>query len=206
MYKIGIIEDLDDSFNDYKEIFEDDEIELVRVNEFSNINELHNFIIDNSIEAMIIDYKLKPKFNVLGTEIITELNKIMPDFTCFILTVYPDESIDEELVSRNSIYDKKKVTIPDKEEYESFISDIKHAANVYAKRKEILIEEYRKMIEMNKQNKLINAKTKDDIKETHKLLANYGIIEDIPLEMLENGAQEKMDVLIKKIDEFMNKK
>ena len=26
MYKIGIIEDLDDSFNDYKEIFEDDEI------------------------------------------------------------------------------------------------------------------------------------------------------------------------------------
>ena len=206
MYKIGVIEDLDDSFNDYKEIFEDDEIELIRVNDFSNINELHNFIIDNGIEAMIIDYKLKPKFNVLGTEIIAELNKIMPDFTCFILTVYPDESIDEELVSRNSIYDKKKVTIPDKEEYESFISDIKHAANVYAKRKDILIEEYRKMIEMNKQNKLINAKTKDDIKETHRLLANYGIIEDIPLEMLENGAQEKMDVLIKKIDEFMNKK
>ena len=48
------------------------------------------------------------------------------------------------------------------------------------------------MIEMNKQNKLINAKTKDDIKETHRLLANYGIIEDIPLEMLENGAQEKI--------------
>ena len=80
MYKIGIIEDLDDSFNDYKEIFEDDEIELIRVNDFSNINELHNFIIDNGIEAIIIDYKLKPKFNVLGTEIIAELNKIMPDF------------------------------------------------------------------------------------------------------------------------------
>lgn len=205
MYRIGIIEDLDESFSDYKEIFSEDEIELIRIESFNNIDELHAFIIDNNIEAMIIDYKLKPKFSVLGTEIIAKLNKIMPDFTCFILTVYPDESISEELVSSNSIYDKKKVTIPENKEYQAFISDIKHSANVYAKRKDNLIEEYRKIIKTSKTNMLLNAKIKDEIKEKHRLLANYGIVEDIPQEMLENEAQEKMDKLIKKIDEFMKK-
>lgn len=206
MQKIGIIEDLDDSFNDYKEILQEEEIDLIRIESFSNISELHKFILDNNIEAMIIDYKLKPKFNFLGTEIISELNKLMPDFTCFILTVYPDESIEEELVSSNSIYDKKRVTIPGKNEYESFVSDIKHAANVYKKRKELLVEEYRNLLDSNKESEKLTAKIKDEIKEKYKLLSNYGIVEAIPSEMLENEAQEKMSELIDKINELINKK
>lgn len=200
-----MIEDLEDSFNDYKEIFEND-IELIRIDNFTNIDELHKFIIDNDIEAMIVDYKLKPKFNFLGTEIISELNKLMPDFTCFILTVYPDESIEEELVSINSIYDKKKVTIPGKSEYESFLADVKHAANVYKKRKELLIEEYRRLIDISKNKSELTAKFKDEIKEKYRLLANYGIVENIPLEMLENEAQGKMNELIEKINEYINRK
>ncbi len=206
MNKVGIIEDLDDSFSDYKEIFEMEDIELIRIEKFDTVDELHKIILDRELEALIIDYKLKPKYNFLGTEIISKLNKIMPDFTCFILTVYPDESIEEELVSSNSIYDKKKVTIPDKEEYIKFVEDIKHAANVFNKRKENLIKEYRENIDNEKYKKGLDAKTKDKIKEKYRLLANYGIVEDIPEEMLEPEAQKKMDELIYKIDEFMNKK
>lgn len=207
MNKVGIIEDLDDSFNDYKEIFGMEDIELIRIEEFETIDKLHKIILDKNLEALIIDYKLKPKYNFLGTEIISKLNKIMPDFTCFILTVYPDESIEEELVSSNSIYDKKKVTIPDKDEYVKFVEDIKHAANVFNKRKENLLKEYRENI-INEENKndLIDAKTRDEIKEKYRLLANYGIVENIPSEMLEPEAQKKMDELIAKIDEFINKK
>lgn len=207
MNKVGIIEDLDDSFNDYKEIFEMEDIELTRIEKFETIDELHKIILDKQLEALIIDYKLKPKYNFLGTEIISKLNKIMPDFTCFILTVYPDESVEEELVSSNSIYDKKKATIPDKEEHIKFVEDIKHAANVFNKRKENLLKEYRENINNEEYKKDgLDAKAKDEIKEKYKLLANYGIVENIPEEMLDPEAQKKMDELIAKIDEFMNKK
>ncbi len=206
MNKVGIIEDLDDSFNDYKEIFEMEGIELIRIEEFETIDELHKIILDKELEALIIDYKLKPRYSFLGTEIISKLNKIMPDFTCFILTVYPDESIEEEMVSSNSIYDKKKVTIPDKEEYFKFVGDIKHAANVFNKRKESLLKEYRKNICNEDHKDGLDAKVKDEIKQKYRLLANYGIVENIPTEMLEPEAQKKMDELIEKIDEFMNKK
>lgn len=206
MNRVGIIEDLDDSFNDYKEIFQLENIELIRINVFQNIEELHEVILDEKLEALIIDYKLKPKYNFLGTEIVSKLNKIMPDFTCFILTVYPDESIEEELVSSNAIYDKKKVTVPDREEYYEFIEDIKHAANVFSKRKEILLKEYRDNISNKKDKEELDAKTKDEMKEKYHLLANYGIVEDIPMEMMEPEAQKMMDELIIKIDEFMKKK
>lgn len=206
MNKVGIIEDLDDSFNDYKEIFGMEDIELIRIEKFETIDEIHKIILDKELEALIIDYKLKPKYNFLGTEIISKLNKIMPDFTCFILTVYPDESIEEELVSSNSIYDKKKVTIPDKEEYFEFVKDIKNAANVFNKRKENLLKEYRENITSKRYRRGLDAKVKDQIKEKYRLLANYGIVENIPTEMLEPEAQKKIDELIAKIDEFMNKK
>ena len=77
MNKVGIIEDLDDSFNDYKEIFGMEDIELIRIEKFETIDEIHKIILDKELEALIIDYKLKPKYNFLGTEIISKLNKIM---------------------------------------------------------------------------------------------------------------------------------
>ena len=205
MYKIGMIEDIEDSFKDYEKAFSKREINLIRLNNFDTIEELHQNILKEEIEVIILDYKLKPKYKYTGTEIISELEKLMPDFACFILTVYPEESIEEELVASNNIYDKKTATVLGKSEFENFVKDLKHAANVYKKRKENLIEEYKRK-KADAISKKLNAKEKDQIKELYRLLSNYGVVEAIPMEMLEPEAEQAMRELIKKLDEVINKK
>ena len=79
MYKVGYIDDSAKTFTNYTYGLLEYDIELICTNEKMSKVQLVNWVLDNQIEAVMIDYKLNPKFEFVGTELIAYLNdKLQP--------------------------------------------------------------------------------------------------------------------------------
>ena len=89
MYRIGFIDDDRDSYNDYQVRLARKRIELLYPDGITEMPEIVDWLLSNSIKCFIIDYKLNNKFKFLGTELITYINLKVPDLPCLILTNYP---------------------------------------------------------------------------------------------------------------------
>ena len=204
MYRVGYIDDEMDSYHDYAKRFARREIELLFPYNCKTKEEISEWIKENMIKYFIVDYKLIAEFNFLGTDLVSYLNSKMPDFPCLILTNYPSDSIDENLVPVDRIESKQIFGPSGREKFDKFVEKIKHSITVFEKRLEVYEQEYSQLLTKKTTHEL-NSFEEERFLELFKLLRAYSEIDDLPDEFLKTEAAVKMDQLLEDVNNLIEK-
>ena len=201
MYRIGFIDDDRDSYEDYQVRLARKKIELLYPDGITEMPEILEWLLSNGIKCFIIDYKLNNKFKFLGTELITYINLKIPDLPCLILTNYPEESINENLVIINLIEDRNVLAADDIEE---FVKKIKQAVDVFETRLHRYHIDYEILLKAKK-NGSISAIEEEQFIDLYKLLRAYGEIDDLPIQLLSSEVNQKIDEILGRVNVLVEK-
>lgn len=201
MYKVALIDDCKDQYENYRYRLEKKDIELLFMEYKEDYREIINWLLDNQIQFVLIDYKLDLQYDFCGSQLMQYINNAIPDLQCVLFT---SNTVEDDLVMDRLKIDKS-VFNTDGKEYIEFIDTIKQAVNVFEKRKKIVEEEYLKLKEKKEKNK-ITALEEEDLARYYKILSSYGIVEKIPQEMLSTKVEEKIDKLISNVEEYLKNK
>ena len=136
------------------------------------------------------------KFKFLGTELITYINLKVPDLPCLILTNYPEESINENLVIINLIEDRNVLAANDIEE---FVRKIKQAVDVFETRLHKYHIDYENLLKAKK-NGSISAIEEEQFIDLYKLLRAYGEVDDLPIQLLSSEVNQKIDEILGRVN------
>lgn len=196
MYRIGFIDDDRDSYEDYRVRLARKEIELLYPDCITEMPEIIEWLLSNSIKCLIIDYKLNNKFKFLGTELIAYINVKVPDLPCLILTNYPEESIRENLVIINLIEDRNVLAADD---IEGFARKIKQAVDVFENRLHKYYINYEELLKARK-NGSISAIEEEQFIDLYKLLRAYGEVDDLPIQLLSSEVNQKIDEILGRVN------
>ncbi len=199
MYTIGYIDDDKTTFESYKKLFKKEGMELLYPSGCFSMDEVVDWILSSNIKCMMVDYKLKNKFDFLGTELVYSINMKIPDLPCFIITSFTEDSIYENVVITNLIIDRDVFT---NDMYENFVKKIKQAVNVFDKRLKKHTDEYRELLGKKRQLK-ISAIEEERLIDLFKLLRAYREVDDIPVELLKSEVQKTLDELIEKTNNII---
>ena len=161
--RIGYLDDEYDILKSAMRSLKKYDIEIValkNIDDVTNITMLTDAIICDSLECLLVDYDLmKLESKVYGTQIIKDINEILPDFTCFLLTNYTEQGINEKIVQRIFVQDKAIFAEEDdSQEFRSFVNKIKNSVECFRKRLELTKLEYEKLVEKKKKKKLQQVK------------------------------------------------
>lgn len=196
MYRIGFIDDDRDSYEDYKVRLARKDIELLYPDGVTEMSEIIEWILSKCIKCFIIDYKLYKKFKFLGTELVAYINVKIPDLPCLILTNYPEESINENLVITNLIEDR---SVLDAVDVEGFVTKIKQAVAVFENRLQ-KCHDYYEMLLKSKKKGSISAIEEEQFIDLYKLLRAYGEVDDLPVELLNSEVNQKIDEILERVN------
>lgn len=196
MYRIGFIDDDRDSYEDYRVRLARKDIELLYPDGITEMSEMIEWLLSNGIKCFIIDYKLNNKFKFLGTELIAYVNAKVSDLPCLILTNYPEESIRENLVIINLIEDRN---VLDADDIEGFVIKIKQAVDVFENRLHKYHIDYEELLKAKK-NGSISAIEEEQFRDLYKLLRAYGEVDDLPVQLLSNEVNQKIDEILRRVN------
>ena len=197
MYKIALIDDCKDQYENYKYRLGKKGIDLLFMEYKEDYKEIIDWLLDNQIQFVLVDYKLDLQYDFCGSQLMQYINNAIPDLQCVLFT---SNTVDDDLVMDRLKIDKS-VFNTDGKEYIEFIDTIKQAVNVFEKRKKMIEEQYLKLKEKKDSGK-ISALEEEDLARYYKILSSYGIVEKIPQEMLSTKVEEKIDKLIKEVEEY----
>ena len=199
--KVGFIDDEDTSYQDYAKRLKRRDIDLLLYEGTSDINTIVDWIINESILCVLIDYDLSEKFEYDGTDLVFEINQILPNFPCIMITNYPEESKNEELVPQRLIWDREIMN----EDLSKIVDPIKNEIAVYLKRKNALYEQYGALAA-----KRIEAELTIDEEETflklHNVFSKYGETDDVPPQLLTTDTNKRLDSIIHDLSQLLDKK
>ncbi|MFY3791817.1 hypothetical protein ACOQFO_08990 [Ureibacillus sp. MALMAid1270] len=199
MFKVGFVDDDSNAYRDYKKRLSRKEIDLLYIENWTKLSDIVDWILLNSIECLIVDHKLTAKYAFQGTKVVSYINHQLPDLPCLILTNYPEDSKDENLVIKNLILDRNIMSSDDISE---ICDTIKQAVYVFRNRLEIHLSDYENLLKKRKTNNL-NLEQEEDFLHLYKLLRSYGEVDDIPHELLKSNVNKKVDSLMEKLDRFI---
>ena len=149
----------------------------------------------------MIDYKLDNKYQFEGSNLMHYINNAIPDLQCALFT---SNIPDDNLVMNCQMIDKNVFNTRG-EEYDKFINSIKQAVLVFENRQKISLKEYKELLEKNKKQQL-NASEIERLEELYKRLYSYGLVEYMPKEFFKTNIEDKIDELIKVVEEYIEKK
>lgn len=157
--RIGYLDDEYDILKSAMRSLKKYDIEIVtlkNINDVTNITMLTDAIISESLECLLVDYDLmKLESKVYGTQIIKDINEILPDFTCFLLTNFTEQGINEKIVQKVFVQDKAIFAEEDdSQEFRVFINKIENSVECFRKRLEITKLEYEKLLNKKKERKI----------------------------------------------------
>ncbi len=203
MITIGFIDDDNSYFDDYNDKLEYDEIEMLFVEGCKTEKDVLNWILNNQIKCMLIDYKLNRVYDFNGTDLVTFINSEIPDLPCIILTNYCDEGIAENLVTKN-IFIERELFSKDlnSQEFRDLVFQFKQATEVFENRISRHLSEYENL-KQKKDNKLISHDEEERFINLYRILKAYGEVDDLPLELLSTAASRKMDDILGKLDKLL---
>lgn len=201
LMKVGFLDDERDAFADYKKRLSKYGIELIFVEDCVDKEDVLNWIINNEIELLLVDYMLSELYDYNGTELIYYLNDKIPDFTCLILTSHTNDSSKENLVTNNLIIDKNELS---NKNLTNIVERFTQSANVYINRISLKEEEYRKL-KQKKETLNLDSDEEEKFLFLYRILKAYGIVDDLPEEFLKPESEKKIDALLKKLDKFLKK-
>lgn len=204
--KIGYLDDEYDILKSATRSLKKYDIEIValtNIADATNISLLVDSIISNSIECLLVDYDLmKLESKVYGTQIIKDVNEFLPDFTCFLLTNFTEQGINEKIVQKVFVQDKSIFAEDDNsQEFIDFINKIKNSIECFKKRLEVTKTEYMKLF-TKKKEKQISASEEERFIYLYKILSAYDLVDKIPDILVRSSTQDTLEDMVKTLREF----
>lgn len=195
MCRVALIDDEKEYVDQYQKILKHYGIDLIFM-EYENgtsYSKILEWLLDNRIEFVLVDYKLSMKYEFQGSELIQYLNNAIPDLQCVLFT---SNTTDDDLVLEKLKIDKN--VFSDKEKLEDFINTIKQGTKVFNNRMQSTIIEYQELL--GRKNKLSSTE-RELFSNKYKILESYGLVESLPKEYFEKNLESKLDTLLKKLEE-----
>ncbi|MFR3343296.1 MAG: hypothetical protein ACLTS6_03995 [Anaerobutyricum sp.] len=212
MMKIGYLDDeyvlLKSAIRSLKK-YDIEVVALDNIDDVANITMLTDTIISDSLECLLVDYDLmKLESKVYGTQIIKDINEILPDFTCFLLTNFTEQGINEKIVQEVFVQDKAIFAEEDdSQEFYNFVNKIKNSVECFRKRLEVTKLEYEKLVE-KKKGKQISANEEDRFIYMYKVLASYDYVDKMPDILVRNSTQDTLEdmlITLKELKKYLRK-
>lgn len=139
---------------------------------------------------------------VYGTQIIKDINEILPDFTCFLLTNFTEQGINEKIVQKVFVQDKAIFAEEDdSQEFRVFINKIENSVECFRKRLEITKLEYEKLLNKKKERK-ISASEEERFIYLYKVLSSYDYVDKMPNVLIRNSTQETLEDMLITLNDF----
>ena len=202
-YIIGFVDDLEDMIAKYIKKFKRSDIDVIYAENCLTFKDIFEWILDNKINYLLVDYKLQQKYDFSGSELIRYINNKVPDLHCIIFSSVND--INDDLVMKNNIKEKSIIELRiDDPKYKEFIAEIKDGAKVFETRKQISLEEYKDLLTIKITKGFKNAADEERLIFLYKILVSYGLIDKIPSELLKSTVEEKIDILLDKLNKYVN--
>lgn len=200
MCRIGLIDDVKEEYENYKYKLELRNIELLYMDYQSSFDEIFNWIRDNRIEVLLIDYKLEQLYEFNGSKLFQMINNVIPDLQCILFTSNPEE--DDDLVMKSLKLDKSIINTDSG--FNTFVDLLNQASRVFNKRQNETINEYKNLLEKKKKSDISPLEEKRFI-ELYKILISYGVIENVPEKLLESDFEKAIDDLINDVENYIKK-
>lgn len=203
MYKIGYLDDENREYDNYKVDLEYHDIDLIKVADITTKSQLRDYILNEKLDAIIIDYDLS-KFHhdeiVDGNELVRYLNTEIPDFPSIILTSFAADSKNENTVINALILDRDIMTNDiDGTEYAAFINTIINLILVFKKRLALNVEEYQAIVSKRKSQLALTPIEEQRLINLNKILYSYDLIDEINPMLLLPSLGEKLDKVLASI-------
>ena len=204
--RIGYLDDEYDILKSAMRSLKKYDIELValkNIDDVTNITMLTDTIISDSLECLMVDYDLmKLESKVYGTQIIKDINEILPDFTCFLLTNFTEQGINEKIVQKVFVQDKAIFAEEDdSQEFRIFVNKIKNSVECFRKRLEVTKLEYEKLVEKKKERQ-ISASEEERFIYLYKVLSSYDYVDKMPDILVRNSTQDTLEDMFATLKEF----
>ncbi len=204
--KIGYLDDEYDILRSAARSLKKYDIEIIpleQINDVTDISVLIDNIIDNALECLLVDYDLmKLKSRIYGTQIIKDVNELLPDFTCFLLTNYTEQGINEKLVQKVFVQDKSIFAEEDdSQEFVEFVNKIKNSIECFEKRLDVTKSEYKNLLD-KKREKKITANEEERFLYLYKVLSSYDLVDKMPDILIRNSTQDTLEDLLTTLKEF----
>lgn len=202
MYRIGYIDDEPSQYKNYARKISRryPDIELILFEDCTTKEDFVEKIYEVQAEVLLIDYKMAGKYGFNGTTLINYINDRVRDLECFILTAVEQDRITDGLVSgRNrrskEIFDTEADDPERLKRLDEFINELKESADVFRTRREQKKERYQYLLEKKKGEEL-SVNEEDEFISLYKVLASYGLIEELPESMLKTDFEHALDELL----------
>lgn len=204
--KIGYLDDEYDILKSATRSLKKYGIEIValkNIDDVTDITLLTDAIINNSLECLLVDYDLmKLESKVYGTQIIKDVNEFLPDFTCFLLTNFTEQGINEKIVQKVFVQDKSIFAEEDDSpEFINFVNKIKDSIECFQKRLEVTKTEYNKLFEKKKE-KQISASEDERFIYLYKVLSAYELVDKMPDVLVRSSTQDTLEDMLQTLKEF----
>lgn len=203
MYRIGYFDDENREYDNYKVDFEYYNIDLIKVSDIKTKSELREYILNEKLDGIIIDYDLSKIHSdelIDGNALVRYLNIEIPDFPSIILTSFAADSRNENTVINALILDRDIMTNDvDGAEYTNFINTIINLIMVFKKRLSLNVEEYQTLISKRKSNKMLTPIEEQRLINLYKILYSYDLIDEINPLLLTPSLGQKLDKVLESI-------
>lgn len=203
MYRIGYFDDENREYDNYKVDFEYHNIDLIKVSDIKTKSELREYILNEKLDGIIIDYDLSKIHSdelIDGNALVRYLNIEIPDFPSIILTSFAADSRNENTVINALILDRDIMTNDvDGAEYTNFINTIINLIMVFKKRLSLNVEEYQTLISKRKSNKMLTPIEEQRLINLYKILYSYDLIDEINPLLLTPSLGQKLDQVLESI-------
>lgn len=202
MYKVGIVDDTDELLDDYKVRLKREAIELIVAPEGS-MGDIKEWIVQEKIKSILIDYQLSSKYDFNGTELAFYLEDALQGMPYLILTSYPKDSVDEKIVVKNAICDR---SIMDKtgDEFNDFCDQLKQMTEVFDNTLKKYKEKYEKILK-EKQKRNLSVKEEEELMDIFRILKAYREVDEGPAEMLKSSFSGQIDLVLNQLDTLLKK-
>ena len=198
---IALIDDSRRQYDKYRTRLELKGINLIFMEYIQEYDKIIQWLLDNEIKFVLIDYKLDDKYEFEGSNLMHYIDNAIPDLQCALFT---SNIPDDDLVMDCQMIDKN-VFNTRWEKFDKFINRVKQAVAVFENRQKISLKEYYELLEKKKKTEL-NASEIERMEELYKRLYSYGLVEYMPKEFFETNIEEKIDELIKVVEKYIDKK
>ena len=198
---IALIDDSKRQYDKYKTRLELKGINLIFMEYIQEYDKIIQWLLDNEMKFVLIDYKLDDKYEFEGSNLMHYIDNAIPDLQCALFT---SNIPDDDLVMNCQMIDKNVFNTRG-EKFDKFIDRVKQAVTVFENRQKISLKEYNELLEKKKKTEL-NVSEIERMEELYKRLYSYGLVEYMPKEFFETNIEEKIDELIKVVEKYIDKK
>ena len=160
---IALIDDSKRQYDKYKTRLELKGINLIFMEYIQEYDKIIQWLLDNEIKFVLIDYKLDDKYEFEGSNLMHYIDNAIPDLQCALFT---SNIPDDDLVMNCQMIDKNVFNTRG-EKFDKFIDRVKQAVTVFENRQKISLKEYNELLEKKKKTEL-NVSEIERMEELYK--------------------------------------